>query len=205
MNGNEILGKLFGSDAKVRILKLFIFNPETPFDKEEISIQAKANTSQIRREVDCFKKIGLVEEVIFTKEYNDSQKKKEMTGWRLNSNFQFLTALQHLLLSITPLLDKEIVSVLSRAGRLKLVVISGVFIQNFESPLDILIVGDNLSKTKIENTMSFFEAEIGRELRYACFDTKDFRYRYEMYDKLIRNILELDHHIIFDKLNIEKK
>ena len=206
MNGNEILAKLFGNDYRIKILKLFIFNPEQSYDKETIISHTKSTPIAVRRELDLFKKIGLIQEMLATIEYESRGKKaiKQIDAWKLNENFQFLSPLQNLLLKITPLLDKEIISNVSRAGKIKLIVISGVFMQKFDSQLDILVVGDGLSKNKIDNAMRFFEAEIGRELHYACFETKDFKYRYEMYDKLIRDLLELDHKIIFDKLGLKR-
>ena len=41
------------------------------------------------------------------------------------------------------------------------------------------------------------EAEIGSELVYAIFDTKEFTYRLNMYDKLVRDILDFPHEVIF--------
>jgi hypothetical protein len=46
------------------------------------------------------------------------------------------------------------------------------------------------------------EAEIGKELVFASFETADFHYRLGMYDKLIRDILDYPHQKLLDKLNI---
>ncbi|MCO1498232.1 hypothetical protein M3M48_09415, partial [Limosilactobacillus reuteri] len=53
------------------------------------------------------------------------------------------------------------------AGRVQLLVISGLFIQDSESRLDLLIVGDNLRKNFIQKTITVLESELGKELRYA--------------------------------------
>jgi hypothetical protein len=91
---------------------------------------------------------------------------------------------------------------LSRAGKLKLVIITGFFIQNTDSRIDLLVVGDTLRKGTLENAIAMVEAEIGREIRYAAFDTADFNYRLKMYDKLIRDVLDFPHEKILNKLNI---
>jgi hypothetical protein len=71
-----------------------------------------------------------------------------------------------------------------------------VFIKNHDSRVDLLIVGNKMKKSKIEEGIRRIEAEIGTELTYAIFDTKEFLYRLNMYDKLIRDILDYPHEIV---------
>ena len=71
-----------------------------------------------------------------------------------------------------------------------------------EREVDLLVVGDNLRKGTIENIVKTIESEIGREIRYAFFETADFQYRLGIYDKLIRDILDFPHEKILDKLGI---
>ena len=110
-----------------------------------------------------------------------------------------------MLIDISPLRDSEIVKRLARVGKLKLVIVSGLFIQNWDSRIDLLVVGDNLRKGTLENTIKILESEIGREIRYAAFETSDFKYRLAVYDKLIRDILDYAHEKLLDKLDIEAK
>ena len=42
------------------------------------------------------------------------------------------------------------------------------------------------------------EAEIGKELAYAVFDTPDFLYRANMYDKLVRDVIDFPHEKVLD-------
>jgi hypothetical protein len=60
----------------------------------------------------------------------------------------------------------------------------------------MLIVGDNIKRRKVEEEIRKLEAEIGVELAYAVFDSKEFSYRLNMYDKLVRDILDFPHEII---------
>ena len=71
--------------------------------------------------------------------------------------------------------------------------VSGVFIHNKDSRADILIVGDGLKKNLIEAAVKGLEAEIGKELSYAMFETQEFLYRINMYDKLVRDVLDYPH------------
>jgi predicted nucleotidyltransferase len=81
-------------------------------------------------------------------------------------------------------------------GQVKLLVASGVFIKNDDSRVDLLIVGDKMKRGKIEEVVRRLEAEIGTELVYAIFDTKEFIYRLNMYDKLVRDILDYPHEVL---------
>ena len=57
-------------------------------------------------------------------------------------------------------------------------------------------------KKNSEAMIKNIESEIGREIRYAVFDTPDFQYRYNMCDKLIRDVLDYPHEKVIDKLGI---
>ena len=81
------------------------------------------------------------------------------------------------------------------------IVIAGVFIQEPESRVDMLIVGDGVKKTALENTIKLLESELGKELKYAYFTTQDFQYRLSMFDKLIRDVLDYPHKKVLNRLS----
>ncbi len=113
-----------------------------------------------------------------------------------NQSFKYIKEFEGLLISADTIEPQSIVEVFKKVGRLKLLVVSGLFIKNKESRVDFLIVGDKLNKSKIEDGIKKLEAEIGAELTYAIFETKEFLYRLKMYDKLVRDILDFPHQII---------
>ena len=87
----------------------------------------------------------------------------------------------------------ELVKRFRPAGKVQLLVVSGVFMQQSGSRLDVLVVGDNVSKKYIQKTISVLESELGTELSYALFDSADFKYRVSMYDKLLRDMFDYPH------------
>jgi hypothetical protein len=121
----------------------------------------------------------------------------------MNTQFPYLQPLQNFLINTEPLQAKELIRRISKLGSIKVIIIAGVFIQDPESRADILIVGDGVKKSAMDNVMSDLEAEIGKELRYAYFTTEDFKYRLSMFDKLTRDILDFPHKKILNKLGIE--
>jgi hypothetical protein len=191
----EILGKLMGSETKVKIIRLFLFNPETVFETSVIAERVKEDVTKVRRELNGLKKISFVRGRV-----KKHAHKKSTPGFVMNQNFLYLTPLRTLLISGKPLQPKEILRKISSLGSVKLLVVAGVFLQNTDSRVDLLIVGDNLKKTSLEQMVKKLEAEIGTELRYAYFGTADFLYRFSMYDKLVRDILEYPHEKLVNKL-----
>jgi len=210
----ETLGKLFGSLAKVKIMKLFLSNADIVFDNEDISKRTKVATAVLRKELNLLSKVGLIKKKIFFKEIKKKVKntktkqvqilvtKKKTNGWALDEKFPYTSALYNLLVNMAPLNSSSLIKRLNGAGKLKLVLVSGVFIQNPDSRVDILIVGDNIKTGSLESAIGVLESEIGKELRYVVLKTEDFKYRLNIYDKLVRDILDYPHQKIINRLGI---
>jgi predicted transcriptional regulator len=190
----EILSNLFGSEAKVKIIKLFLFNTESSFEIKEISRRTKISGAKVKKEIAILQKIGLIKK-------KHPQKRK--SGYVVNYNFAYFNSLKNFLVTAEPFTAKEIIKKVSKSGSIKLIVLAGVFMQQQESRADLLIVGDNIRNIGLENTIRNFEIEIGKELKYAYFTTADFKYRLSMCDKLTSDILDYPHKKILNKLSIE--
>lgn len=207
----ETLEKLFGSAAKVKIMRLFLFNPSQAFDMEMVARRSKVSSAAARSEVSMMEKIGLIKKRSFYKERIVGRGKikktirRRATGFAVDETFEYLQALEALLIQASIFQNREIINKLSRAGKLKLVIASGFFVQNLDAGIDLLIVGEGIKKGKLEAIVSTIESEIGREIRYAAFEVPDFKYRLGMYDKLIRDILDYKHEKILDKLGMGEK
>lgn len=196
----EILEKLFGSGAKVKLIRMFVFNPGDMYDMELITDRTRLNRNIARKEIKTLEDICLVKKKSIVKQEGKTKKRK--TVWYLNENFSYLKALHTFLLAIGPLHSDDIIKRVSKAGKIKLLIISGVFIQESESRVDMLVVGDNLKKGPLETAIKSIEAEIGSELKYSSFATADFEYRLRMFDKLVRDILDYPHRKLIDKMNV---
>jgi len=205
----ETLSKLFSGEGRVKLMRLFLFNPETFFSLNQIIDKAKLSIKEAKSEIDVLQKSGMVKGKKIIQTINTKRRgkvveiKKRVDSWYLDSSFEYLLPLQNLLINTRPLRKEEILKRLSNVGKLKMVIVSGVFIQNPDSRVDLLIVGDNLKRGAMDRIVKTMEAEIGKELVFASFETADFNYRLGMYDKLIRDILDYPHQMLLDKLNIK--
>lgn len=209
----ETLGKLFGGDAKVKIMRLFLFNPDSPYAIPDISLRSKVSSKQVKKELIDLSKAGLIKRQKFTKQESFAltgnkinkiiRKKKRIQGWILNEKFVYLNQIRNLLISTILLKDEEIVRRVSKSGKIKIVIVSGVFLQNWDTRADILVVGDNVKDSTLQKVIRGMEAEIGKELRYASLGTQDFQYRMSICDKLVRDIFDYPHKVILDKMGIK--
>jgi len=196
----ETLANLFGGMAKLKLVKLFVFNPEWQLGKDDLMQRSKLSQGEMRRTVNILKKCGLVKERKMWTE--GSNGKKRVAGYSLNPDFEYLEQLRHFLLTTASVDDKEIIQRISKAGRLRLVVTAGVFLHDWDGRVDLMVVGDNLRMNVVENAIRSIEADMGRELKYVIFETDDFKYRYGLYDKLIRDIIDFSHYVVLDKIGL---
>src|SRR3989338_3278234 len=89
------LEKLFGNPHRIKLLRLFLFNPGIAFDRKEISRRSKVNTKPLAKELSIFKKIKLIKErKIKTK---SDAGKIGSPGLELDLNFSLISSLQSLL------------------------------------------------------------------------------------------------------------
>jgi hypothetical protein len=203
----DILEKIFGSAAKVKMMRLFLFNPASAFDLEDIMEKSRVDIHEAKKNIQLMQKMGLIKRRPFYREKEKNSKGKKtvsrtrVSGYTLDSAFPYLTSLADFLIHINPMKHKDILNKINRVGKIKLIIISGVFIQESESRVDLLVVGDHIRKASLDTVIKNIESEIGKELRYASFETEDFNYRVSMCDKLVRDILDYPHERVVDKLS----
>lgn len=203
------LEKIFGSATKVKILRLFLFNPEAVYDLDDLVQKTHSPSGEVKKEVATLNDAGILNKKSFIKEFSNKKRnkiivsKRKVNGFILEQKFIHLASLQKMLIHTTPLSFDEVVRRFSLSGKVKLLIVAGVFNQEWDSRVDLLVVADNLRKNYIENAVKEIEYQVGRELKYAAFETTDFQYRLGMFDKLVRDILDYPHNKLINKLGLE--
>ncbi len=179
----EILGKILGSQSRVKIMRLFLQNKDTVFSSRDIISRSRVGADALRRELNLLRSVNFI--------------KKNTKGYFFNSSsFKYTREFEVLLIGTDSFDEGSISNTFKNTGKLKLLVASGYFIKNKDSRVDVLVVGDTLKRSKIEEGIKKLEAEIGTELTYAVFETQEFLYRLNMYDKLVRDILDFPHKVL---------
>ena len=197
IGGMETLSKLFGGQARVRIMRLFLLNNNSNFEVEEVVSRSRITKTNARKEINALSVIDFIKQKVITKEGYRGTKKKVVV-WSLNPSFRYLQSIRDILVDPTLLLQEDLPQRFKQVGKIKLMVVSGVFIGNSKSRADVLIVGDKLKKNILQQVIKGLEAEIGKELDYVVFDTNEFKYRVDMYDKLVCDIIDLPHEKLID-------
>lgn len=188
---NESLNKLFGSPARVKLLRLFLFNPRQSYTVADAALRARVPAPDVRKEFRLFESIGLIAKA----------KRGKGLRYTLLSSYPYVEGLTQLLLN-TPGRAGELVRLVRGVGTMKLIILSGIFLDDWDGVIDVLIVGDKIKDRQLKDHIKRLEAEIGKELRFAVLATDDFLYRVNMSDKLLRDVLDYPHKVVLDKLNI---
>ncbi|MCX6786986.1 MAG: hypothetical protein NTY93_00435 [Candidatus Kaiserbacteria bacterium] len=186
------LAKRLGSPARLKTLRLFVFNQDTTFAPAEVMERLKLSKEVVRREL-----IELYDSGFLCKKGTHVP-----TRYQVNPRFEYLAALNVFIRETTSVRPRVIIGTLRRAGALQLVVLSGFFTGVLESQIDLLVVGDRLEERSLAHAVHSLEAELGREIRYASFATADFRYRNGVYDRLLRDVFDYPHRLIVDKIGL---
>ena len=132
-------------------------------------------------------------------------KPKPAVRYMLNGGFEFLYELRDLVLKSSPAEKNRLVEKINRLGRIKLAIISGVFMnkENADPTVaDLLIVGDDIENRKLKPFLKGIEAEVGKEIKFAVMEKDEFQYRLSMFDRFIRVLLEGPHEKLINKLGL---
>ncbi len=126
----------------------------------------------------------------------------------MNPNFEYFSELRVLLLKSSPHEKEKMTRKVSELGRVRLALISGIFLNDpdtssqYESPADLFIVGDDIDRKRLRNFLASLEAEVGGEVKFTLMDKEEFMYRYGMFDRFVRVLLEGPHEKIINKLGL---
>lgn len=194
---------LFGSQARVKLLRFFLFNPSKDFTFDEISKRAKLVRRTARTEMNALERAGVIKKKQIYIQLEGKDKKTRAHGYTLDKSFPELQALQTFLFETAPLDGKNVLKHLRKAGTVDFCALAGVFVRDFEQRLDILLAMKKMSKAKVENAIRSLEAEVGIEIRYAAFESEDLLYRVGMYDKLTRDVFDYPHQLLVDRVGVQ--
>ena len=192
----DTLDNLFGSRTRVKILKFLFRNYPGDFAVEELAKRIQETYSATKQEMEALAKLRLVKKI-----------KSSKVKYSLNPNFEFFSELKALILKASPAEKNKMVAKILKLGRIKLALVSGVFLNNDgivtdNSAADLFIVGDEINKDKLRIFLKALEAEVGREIKLSIMDKEEFDYRYGMFDRFVRVLLEGPHEKIINKLGL---
>jgi hypothetical protein len=228
-----MLSHLLGSQARVKILKLFLLNTEEKYYIRQIARNLELQVNSVRRELENLEKFGLllaepptytVDEYLLNNNINSKsgeenrmeksklmEKKKdkkesskqEKKYYHLNKNFILYNEIKALITKSQILAGKNFIKSLQKISQPKYLALTGVFV-NQDFPIDIFIVG-RVNRKKLEKTISNLEKEIGKEINYSIMDQKEFQYRQEITDIFVYDIMQTKKITLINGLSPDNK
>jgi hypothetical protein len=204
----DFLSKFIGSPNRAKILCLFIFNQKELFTLAHIVKRAGLSVQVVSKEVKTLEQLGIIKKGKFTITLGNGANRtikgkhqKEQT-WLLAPNFKYVNPLSKFIHEISPVRYDNIMIALRRTGKLAAVILSGTFVGDATRPADLIVAGDALNESRLEQAVKALEPGYGREIRYAAFSTPEFRYRLTIQDRLIRDTLDYPHLVLLDRTRL---
>lgn len=207
----DVIEKLFNAPVRGRLLKLFFMNPDVQFSARDASCQAKVLPRHFLAEARRLIKVGVLKSVrtkILPVDGGRGVARRTAPRpvrtelFSTNSEFPLFSELRNLVVRSAPYAKGQLVGKLRRLGNIKLAVLAGVFIDNPTSRVDLLLVGDGFRKSQMKSLIGRLEAEIGKELKYVAMSPQEFRYRMDMYDRFVQEVLESPHEAVINRMGV---
>lgn len=175
-----MLKQLFGSEARVRILSLFMLNSASEFYLREIARRLDLPPHAVTQETKRLTEIGLL--------------KRERRGnnvyFRVNRNFPIFPELKAIILRTVGIGDR-LREALAKQGNIDVAFIYGSYAkntENLESDVDVFIIGDVPSRG-LTPILAQLEEEIGRELNATVFTRKEISQRMNDGDHFVSSVM----------------
>ena len=176
----EIFSQLFESRVRARLIKFFMLNDKQEYSQQDVVQKNKMSSVQITKELHRFEKMKMIR----------VRTKKGKKYFQTNTSFIFYPELKNLVVKSNTLPECRSLSQIKDLGKVKLAVISGVFLNYPKGRADLLVVGDEMSRAKLKHLLENLEAEVGKEINYSIMSSDEFKYRTDMLDKFIMEFLE---------------
>jgi len=185
-----MLKPLFSSNARVKLLRVFLLSPDEEFFIRELTRKLDEQINSVRRELDNLKKIGLLK----------SRVRNRKKYYTVNKNFLIFTELRDIFIKAGSN-DEHMGRAISKMGQIDFLLLSGIFVGR-DSSVDILVVGE-VDKKRLQDYLD--KSVKGKnDIKFTIISTKDFLYRLECKDKFVRDILSGDKNmILINKLKKE--
>jgi len=227
-----VIEQLFGSKTRVKLLQLFYSNPNRAFYVREITRKIDEQINSVRRELSNLLSIGIITsdatnnrlyyEVDQDYEYykplamifggmkitaaapKTDVKKDNSAVVKDSKKPESLNEARDK--PVAPKADVAEEHALARGfrglGKVDLALLTGQFTRDEISGIDVLVVGD-INQAKADKFMAELEKTENKELRYVVLTLDNYKYRVQINDRFITNVLEAKKQVIINTQEFE--
>ena len=180
-----MIDALFGSKTRVKLLHLFLNNPNRAFYVREITRKIEEQINSVRRELANMLSIGIIQ----------SDSSNNRLYYEVNQNYVHYEPLKAIFAdsalsteSASPAAVSDWPKRLKAIGDVRVALLSGGLVRGSQSDVDVLLAG-NINKTQLKRFVKQMEEEEGRQLNYTVMPYEDFYYRLSIKDRFITDII----------------
>ena len=176
-----MLAKLFGSDARVKVLSLFMLNAGNEYYLREIAQETRLAIRSVQRTVENLTEIGILQR----------EKRGNSVYFRLRDDIPILSELKTIFLK-TVGLGALLRQMLAEQKGIEIAFIYGSLAKGEEeeaSDIDVAIIGD-LSSRQLTSELVKLERELGREINATVFTPTEWRSRGKKRDHFVRTLIQ---------------
>lgn len=187
-----MLDNLVNTKLKRKLLNIFFRFPKRSFYPVELKAMTLAGSGGIAAALRELAREGVIHVAA----------KRKKRYFSINSYFPFYDELRD---AVAPEFktqaDDEVTKKLKRLQDLKLIVLTGIFTMQPHLPVDLLLVGSSsLDRGRLLKVLDGVGDLAGQEINYAVMDVDEFDYRRYLNDRLIRDVLDNPHLVIYNNL-----
>lgn len=196
-----MIDALFGSKTRVKLLHLFLNNPNRSFYVREITRKIDEQINSVRRELANMLSIGII----------TSETSENKLYYEINQEYPHYKPLSDIFSDAGRGKDTEDPALrvdasdwgrrLKPLGDVRAAVFSGTLVRGSTGEVDVLLVGD-INKTQAKKFMKELESEEGKSLTYTIMGYPDFYYRLSIRDRFVVAITSGRHTVIADTEHI---
>jgi len=176
-----MLAKLFGSDARVKVLSLFMLNAGNEYYLREIAQETRLAIRSVQRTVENLTEIGILQR----------EKRGNSVYFRLRDDVPILSELKAIFLK-TVGLGALLRQMLAEQEGIEIAFVYGSVAKGEEeasSDIDVAIIGD-LSSRQLTSELVKLERELGREINATVFTPIEWHSRKEKRDHFVRTLIQ---------------
>jgi predicted nucleotidyltransferase len=187
-----MLQNLFTSKTRIKLLTLFLMNPDKELYIRQLTRMTTENINAIRRELTNLEKIELL----------ISRKQGNTKYYQVNKKMPIYPELTSIILK-TEGIAKTLQENLKTIGTIQTAFIYGSFASHQagrQSDIDLFIIG-TVDENKLISLIKKIELQLTREINYNLFTPKEFAETLKKKDPLITNVLKEPKTMILGELH----
>ncbi len=187
-----MIEQLLGSKTRLKLLQLFLSNPNRSFYVREITRKISEQINSVRRELSNLLNIGII----------ISETTNNRLYYEVNQKYEYYDPLKAIFGTNNQKTNKENTKNgrqddMKSLGNVDLLLYTGQFTRDETPGIDLLIVG-NTNAHAVQKFVNELEEREGKELRYTVMSLEDFRYRQQIKDRFITNIISSKKQTVID-------